>query len=145
MATEKLSSIIFYALEKSIKSYRQFAQNRIKEAGFDITIDQWMVLKTLSENSEVTQQQIGALVFKDYASITRIIELLVQKHYIARSSHKEDRRRFYLVITAKGKKILQQLQPVISKNRSIALKGISEKEIYNLRAYLDAITSNCTE
>lgn len=144
MATEKLNEIIFYALEKSIKSYRQFAQNRIKAAGFDITIDQWMVLKTLNENSEITQQQIGELVFKDYASITRIIELLVQKHYISRSSHKEDRRRFYLAITAKGKKILQQLQPIINKNRSIALKGISEKDIYTLRAYLDTITSNCT-
>src|ERR1041385_8003618 len=117
MVTEKLDEVIFYTLEKSIKSYRQFAQKRIKEAGYDITVDQWLVLKTLNDNSEITQQQVGEIVFKDYASITRIIELLVQKKYVSRSSHLRDRRRFFLSITAAGKELLKGLQPIITGNR----------------------------
>ena len=77
---EKLDEIIFYTLEKSIKTYRKFAQQQLLKNGYDITIDQWLVLKTLQENQQLSQNQIAELVFKDFASITRIIELLVKKN-----------------------------------------------------------------
>ncbi len=79
---EKLSDIIFYTLERSIKTYRQFAQKNITGGGFNITIDQWLVLKTIQENSTISQQQLDAKVFKDFASVTRIIELLVKNGYL---------------------------------------------------------------
>jgi MarR family transcriptional regulator for hemolysin len=77
MPQDRLRETLFYALEKSIKSYRQFAQARISDAGVHITIDQWLVLRTLQENPDVTLQQIGVLVFKDFGSIWLIVELLV--------------------------------------------------------------------
>jgi MarR family transcriptional regulator for hemolysin len=40
MASEQLKEVIFYSLEKTIKTYGQFAQKRLREAGYDITIDQ---------------------------------------------------------------------------------------------------------
>ena len=95
---EKLSSIIFYTLEKSIKTYRQFAQKNITDAGFNITIDQWLVLRTIQEDSTISQQQLASKVFKDFASITRIIELLVKNGYLVRNFHKNDRRRFELTL-----------------------------------------------
>ena len=56
MKSEKLDNIVFYLIEKAIKTYRQFAQRNITKAHFDITIDQWLVLKTLQENPSITQQ-----------------------------------------------------------------------------------------
>ena len=144
MASEQLKEIIFYSLEKAIKTYRQFAQKRLEKAGYKITIDQWLVLKTLNDDSEITQRQIGKIVFKDYASITRIIELLVNKKYITRSFHSQDRRRFSLMVTREGKKLLEELQPVINDNRIIALKGISKLKIEELQNELNQIISNCT-
>jgi DNA-binding MarR family transcriptional regulator len=141
--TEKLSDILFYSLEKSIKTYRQFAQRNINQSKFEITIDQWLVLKTLHENHNSTQQQVAELVFKDYASVTRIIELLVKKKYITRSFHAEDRRRFELSITNKGVNIIASLQPIIISNRSKALKGCSMREIEQLHITLNNIISNC--
>ena len=141
--TEKLSDILFYSLEKSIKTYRQFAQGKINQAKFDITIDQWLILKTLNENHDSTQQQVADLVFKDYASVTRIIELLVNKKYIKRSFHSEDRRRFKLSITHTGIDIIASLQPIIMDNRSKALKGCSKRDIERLHTILNNIISNC--
>ena len=99
---EKLDQIIFYSLEKSIKLYRQFAQKSIEKKGLDITIDQWLVLKTIEDNADITQLQIAINVFKDYASITRIIEILVTKKFLERNFHSVDRRRFDLSITKLG-------------------------------------------
>ena len=142
--TEKLTDIIFYTLEKSIKTYRQFAQKRISEKGYNVTIDQWLVLKILHDNEGITQQQLAEIVFKDYASVTRIIELLVNKKYIQRDFHSSDRRRFELTLSAEGKKLLLKIQDDIDENRSKALKGISKSETETVRKTLNKIISNCT-
>jgi len=139
---ENLNHILFYTIEKSIKSYRQFAQRQIAAAGFDITIDQWLVLKTIEEDSTATQQQMAAKVFKDMASMTRIVELLVRKNYLLRKFNTSDRRRFDLELTATGKNLLQQIQPLIVSNRSTALKGISDENLQILQSELEKITSN---
>ena len=75
---ENLDLIFFYHLDKAIKTYRQFAQEKLKENGFDITIDQWLVLKAVSENQDINHNDLADAVFKDKASVTRIIELLVK-------------------------------------------------------------------
>ena len=139
---EKLSRIIFYTLEKSIKTYRQFAQKNITDAGFNITIDQWLVLKTIQEDSTISQQQLALKVFKDFASITRIIELLVKNDYLVRNFHKDDRRRFELTLSKEGTKIIKSLEPFINNNRNKALKGIPITDIEKLDSILTIITSN---
>ncbi len=140
---EKLDQIVFYSLEKSIKSYRQLAQKNISKKGFDITIDQWLVLKTIENNAGMTQQQIAINVFKDYASITRIIEILVTKNFLERDSHSADRRRFDLSITKLGIETLKSLTPIIESNRKQALKGFALSEIKLLKNLLNKITKNC--
>lgn len=139
---EKLNDIIFYSIEKSIKAYRQFAQKNISKAGIEITIDQWLVLKTIEEDNSISQKDIASKTFKDVASITRIIELLVQKGYLSRNLKSQDRRRFDLTLTAEGNNILEKMQPYIQINRTQALKNITEEEIINLQSTLLKIISN---
>lgn len=141
---EHLNDIVFYTIDKSIKSYKQFAQKRLKAAGFTITVDQWLVLKAIEENILVTQQQIAERVFKDVASITRIIELLVKNEYLERSFHSTDRRRFELRLTEMATKVLKDLQPHIEDNRKNALAGISAEEITRLRETLGKLINNVT-
>ncbi|MCB0707065.1 MAG: MarR family transcriptional regulator [Saprospiraceae bacterium] len=111
----------------------------------DITIDQWLVLKSIRDNPDLTQKEIAEKVFKDHASITRIIELLVKKEYLVRSFHGEDRRRFQLELTATGIKTYEKLVPIVSTNRARALQGLTEKEINSLFHLLQKIAANCTE
>ena len=80
---EKLEEIIFYTMEKAIKSYRQLAQRNINQSGLDITIDQWLVMKALQSNTSVKQNELATAVFKDAASVTRIIDMLISKKYLA--------------------------------------------------------------
>jgi MarR family transcriptional regulator for hemolysin len=140
---EKLEEIIFYELEKTIKTYRQFAQSRLQKAGFDITIDQWLILKTIQENTDISQQEIAEKVFKDMASVTRIAEILVQKVYLSREMHPNDRRRFLLTLTSKGEEIIEKVFPIITENRKQALGQLDTAEIENFRKKLITITNNC--
>ncbi len=140
---EKLEQVIFYALDKSIKTYRQFAQRNFIEAGFDITIDQWLVLSAISENDPITQQEIASMVFKDAASVTRIIDLLITKNLLRRETHGTDRRRFSLELTKQGKAMIKSIMKTVAQNRATALRGISEKNLLHLKQTLVAITENC--
>ena len=140
---ENINAVLFYTLEKSIKVYRKYAQTQIANAGFDITIDQWLVLKSLQENSHLSQNEIADLVFKDMASITRIIELLVKKELVERHINKSDRRKFELKITKNGKKMIELISPIVKNNRKQALKGITKLEQNNLTSRLEILINNC--
>ena len=145
LVLEKLDDIIFYTLDKSIRTYRMYAQKRLREFGFEITIDQWLVLKALTENPGILQQEIAAKVFKDNASVTRIIELLAKADYLERKINPDDRRRSNLKVTLKGKKIISDVQNVVLENRANALSGISQTELETVQRVLLKITENCQE
>ncbi|MGB3235226.1 MAG: MarR family transcriptional regulator [Ferruginibacter sp.] len=140
---ENINAVLFYTLEKSIKVYRKYAQTQIANAGFDITIDQWLVLKSLQENSHLSQNEIADLVFKDMASITRIIELLVKKELVERHINNSERRKFELKITKNGKKMIELISPIVKNNRKQALKGITKLEQNNLTSRLEILINNC--
>lgn len=140
---EKIDEILFYTLEKSIKVYRKFAQSQITNKGFDITIDQWLILKTLQENKQLSQNQIAELVFKDVASLTRILELLVKKNFVKRKISVTDRRKFDLVITETGNLMIKNIYPIIIENRKLALKGLNKENITKLKSLLEKMISNC--
>lgn len=142
---EKLSTVFFYRLEKAIKVYRQYAQGQLKEAGLDITVDQWLLLKALSDNPEATQNELAETVFKDKASVTRIIDILVQSGWLERETDEENRRRSRLTITRKGKNLMEKVMPVVQKYRRTALKDISEADLQKAEKVLNAITANCTK
>jgi len=135
MLQDRLRETLFYALEKSIKTYRQFAQAKIFDAGVDITIDQWLVLKTLQENPDVTLQQIAVLVFKDFASITT--------GFVRRTRHARDGRRSALALTSAGKQAIRELEPIIRSNRRYALRGVDTADVTRAHALLDCIVANC--
>lgn len=140
---EKLNSIIFYNIDKAIRSYRNYAQRQLKAHGFTITIDQWLIIKAVLENPGITQNEIGDLVFKDNASVTRIIDLLVKSEYVVRHIHPEDRRKTNLQVTDSGKKIIKDVQKLVEGNRTTALEGISDEELEIVNSAMLTISENC--
>jgi len=140
---EKLNDIIFYQLDKAIKTYRQFAQSELKQAGIAVTIDQWMVLKAISENPGISQRQIAAIVFKDNASVTRIIELLVRKNRLTRRFDVADRRKIALTLNKSTLTLLKRIHSIAVKNRTKALDKIKTVDIENAKRVLTAIIENC--
>lgn len=139
-----IEGTVFYALDKAIRTYRQFAQRNINLNHLDITIDQWLILKTIRDHPKMNQKEIAEHVFKDYASITRIIEILVRNEYLKRSFHQTDRRRYQLSLTSEGEKVYVKLLPIIQKNRETALVGLGTRDVDLLQGLLLKITDNCT-
>lgn len=143
MKEKNPTGTVLYSIEQTIKEYRKISQKNIEKIVSDITVDQCLVLMILNENSNSSQTEIADLIFKDKASITRIIELMVKKDYLTRGINELDRRKFNLEITEKGKTTIELLMPIIKQNRKTALRGLSNNEIELLDAILYKIISNC--
>ncbi len=134
---------IFYLLERTSKEYRKFVQRQINCKIEDITFDQSLVLYLIIEKSELSQSEIGSLIFKDNASISRMVELMIKNDYLVREMNKNDRRKYNLTPTQKGKSIHSDLKEITVKNRKMALNDISKKEILQLSHTLNKIMNNC--
>jgi DNA-binding MarR family transcriptional regulator len=136
------SKTVFYTIEKTIKSYRKFASQNFLKVVDDITIDQILILQYLNAFPDLNQKEIADLVFKDNASLTRMIDLMVNKQFLKRSMNTEDRRRFKIEITPNGKEVLNKLEPLIGENRKKAFSGITDEELIQLDITLNKILSN---
>ncbi len=134
---------IFYNIEKAIKSYRKFAQKKLSDVVTGITVDQVLILTLLKENPTMAQNEMATVLFKDYASITRMIDLLVKNEYLSRTINESDRRKFVLKISCKGQTALDQLKSIVINNRTTALDGVSESEVKQLDDTLNKIINNC--
>ncbi|WP_235297796.1 MarR family winged helix-turn-helix transcriptional regulator [Portibacter marinus] len=136
---------IFYKIEKAIKSYRKFAQKQIQNAVPGITLDQALVLMIIKNKPDLTQMDIGQLFFKDYASITRMIDSMIKKDYITKTTDQNDRRRSNICVTDMGNEVLKMVLPIIERNRALILEGLSDREIEDAGATLTKMVTNCEE
>lgn len=143
MTIKNPTGTVLYSIEQAIKEYRKVSQKNVSKIVKDITIDQCLVLMILNKDAKISQNELANLIFKDNASITRMIELMVKKEYLNRTIHNKDRRKFNLEITEKGKKTLELIQPIIKINRESALNGLSLEEINFLDKTLNKIITNC--
>jgi MarR family transcriptional regulator, transcriptional regulator for hemolysin len=97
------------------------------------------------ENPTITQQELSGKVFKDNASVTRIIDLLVKADLLQRQISRTDRRRTNLKVTKEGLKIISKVQNVVTKNRETALNGISKTDLGNVKKVMHSIIENCSK
>jgi DNA-binding MarR family transcriptional regulator len=137
------SETIFHTIESTIKDYRKFAQKNISAQIENITIDQSITLIYLAKFPDLTQNELADLLFKDNASLTRIINTMVKHGFLKRSMNQEDRRRYRLQITSQGEKALETMSDIISNNRAKALLGITKTELNQLNTILNKIKTNC--
>lgn len=78
MLIEKFSQYSFI-LDRTARKVKQYAQATFTQQDFDITIDQWAVIKILYNADPMTQKELSEESSKDQPTLTRIIDLLIKK------------------------------------------------------------------
>lgn len=131
-----------FILESTAKKIKLELQRKFNEIDVDITVDQWVVLLELHKHGIQNQVSLCELCFKDAPTITRIIDLLVKKELITRESCKEDRRKFNISLSKKGKILVQKLLPIIVEFRKQGWNNLSEKDVIHLERITKKIQEN---
>ncbi|MFO7826958.1 MAG: MarR family transcriptional regulator [Cyclobacterium sp.] len=144
MTYEQFSRYSFL-LDRTARKVKQYAQQKFKVKEFDITVDQWLVMKNLDEKEKLSQTELAHLVFKDHPTLTRIVDILCKKGYVERIQHPEDRRSYQLHLTAAGKDKVAALKPQIALIRQKAWENLNEKDFEEFKRILNTIYSNLAE
>lgn len=143
MSLQIPSETIFYQIERAIKVYRQFAALNIKAVHPDLTLDQSLLLIYLKNHPGVMLSELADLLFKDNASLTRMIDSMVNKGYLNKGANAQDRRKAAVSLSAHGEKVIESLTVIIRQNRQVALQQISSDEASQLTLVLNKLISNC--
>ena len=141
MDTELYNAYSFL-LDRTARRVKQYAQQRFKEMEFNVTVDQWLVLKHLYEHQCTKQNELAELLNKDNPTLTRIIDLLCEKGMTVRNVHPADRRSFHVTLTRQGKKKVEEMRPKITKIRLKAWEGLSTRDFEHFQKVLNAIYKN---
>lgn len=129
-------------LDRTARRVKQYAQQKFKELEFNVTVDQWLVLKHLYENECTKQNELADLLSKDNPTLTRIIDLLSEKGLVIRKIHPTDRRSFHVTLTEEGRKKVEQMRPNIASIRLKAWDGLSNADFAHFQKVLDTIYKN---
>lgn len=137
-----LKDVVFYHLDRTVRISKQKSQVMFDEQGFDVTVEQWVVLKKINDQEGASQAEIGAALLKDAPTVTRIIDLLVKKGYVAREAHPNDRRKYQIVLTEPGKQLVVVMTEHVKDWRKRGLAGLSDSEIRELKRILTRVYEN---
>lgn len=135
---QKLEDVLYYLIEKTNKVIRRYSQIRFIEAGIEITVDQWLLLKKISDSERITQIELANALFKDRASITRILVLLLEKRLVRKEAG-ADKRAYELTLTTNGQRFMEQALVIVKSVRRKGMETMNAKEQEQLRNSLQKI------
>lgn len=99
-----------------------------KNNGYDITPEQFGLLRILSLRDGLYQRQISQLALKDRPNVTRLLDILSTKGFVKREVDKQDRRIIKVFITDKGRQEVERVLPLIKEIRSKVFERLSDDE-----------------
>lgn len=118
------------------------ANKELKDANFNLTFEQALVVFLLNFYDGLTQRDIAISLDKDSPSITRLIDELEGLKMLERRSDPNDRRAKNIYLTKKGKDVVPGIIEVTKVAFKKAFKGISENEINVMQSVLKRMMDN---
>ncbi|WP_266367756.1 MarR family winged helix-turn-helix transcriptional regulator [Tellurirhabdus rosea] len=135
----------FFKIDTTIKKIRNALQKRFNDEGFDLTVDQWVVIDHIARNPGISQNTLADLTTKDAPTVTRIIDLLVKKSLVERRTAEDDRRKFLIHLTEAGEQKYGEVLPVVVEIRRRGWGDLSEEDYQHFVRIMDSIYNNFNE
>lgn len=117
-------------------------QKNFKDAGIEITIEQWSVLYHLWKEDGQSQQQLCEATFRDKPSITRLVDNLEKSKLVKRVASKNDRRSNLIFLTKEAKSLEQKTMEVANRTLNEALDGVTNGQIETAKEVLQLVYEN---
>ncbi len=119
-------------------------QKNFRNAGLEITIEQWSVLYHLWKEDGLSQQELCNRTFRDKPSITRLIDNLEKQHLVKRLASPTDRRINLVQLTDAAKDLQQITIDLANQTMAEALVGVDKKDIETVKAVFQKVYDNLT-
>jgi len=119
-------------------------QKNFRNAGLELTIEQWSLLYHLWKEDGLSQQELGTRTFRDKASTTRLIDNLEKIKLVERVASKTDRRINLVYLTPAAKPLQQITYELANQTMQEALNNITKDEIEIVKNVFQRVYDNLT-
>ncbi len=134
---------IGYSVAMAYRALRMALDAKLVRYG--ITFRQWQVLACLALEGETSQVKLAELIGVEGPTLVRILDRMEHKGWIKRNVSSRDRRQKLITPTKKVEGVWRKMTECAHGVRNNAVKGISTKEVANLRRLLEKIRENLDE
>jgi DNA-binding MarR family transcriptional regulator len=106
----------------------------------ELTPPQFAALAKLAEVGATSQNQLGALIAMDAATIKGVIDRLKARGLVDLTKHDEDKRRLVVSLTATGQEAVDRLLPLARHITEQTSAPLNEREMATLMRLLAKIS-----
>jgi DNA-binding MarR family transcriptional regulator len=120
--------------------------NRISQAiadryarRFGIGVTEWRVVAVLGRYPDLSAGEVAARTAMDKVAVSRAVARLLERGFVERDTHGDDRRRSVLALSRAGRRIYDQIAPLALELERRLLSRLDEGERDALDALLDKL------
>lgn len=138
----KLDQNLGYLINRTAWCLKNAMQRAINEQGFEVTTIHWAILQQLYETDGLAQIELAKILEKDRPNVTRILDVMEKKQLVVRKSDPNDRRKYLIYLTDKGRDMKESIAPISISVREKAFQHISDTDLKKLRSLMIQIEKN---
>lgn len=133
---DPLGRLIYFTAQ----DLKNLAEKMLKPSG--LTLEQFHILKNMSHQAGLSQRELGEIVNKSPANITRILDRLQSKSLITRKENPNDRRASLVFLTDKGHLLISEVFGTLESFSMKVSQGINEQEQEIVKKVLNKMAAN---
>jgi len=141
-----------HKLEDSLGFQVNMAANAMKNRfnsflkPYNLTSEQYVIMKSISENPDISPTGLAEITYKDKTTITRMINTLVKNDMLIRVPKEDDRRAYKIQWSEKGERIMKEIIPISDDVITKLREQFGEKELESFLSILDTLKNTpCLE
>lgn len=109
---------------------------------FELTKGQYLYLVRICENPGIIQEKLSEMIKVDRTTAARAIKKLEMNGFIEKKEDKHNKKIKKLFPTEKGKNVYPFIKRENDYSNTVALEGLSEKEIETIFSLLQRVRKN---
>ena len=125
---EDVRELVTY-LSRAEKGYTKLLNRAFIKAGYDLSREQYELLRVLWVEDHVNQQTISLRLQKDKYNVTKLLNTLTKRGFLERKMCQEDKRNNFVVLTDKGVQVQQTLNKIEEQIHLDLTFAIASEEI----------------
>jgi DNA-binding MarR family transcriptional regulator len=137
-----------FALERFLPHQLSVITNRVSatlermySSRFGITVTGWRIMAALGAKAPLSSRELSAEVAMDAVAICRAVEQLVGMGYVSRRTDRKDRRRHQLRLTAKGRKVYDEVVPLAQGIERAILASLAPEDRERLTQIMQTLAA----
>ena len=125
---EDVRELVTY-LSRAEKGYTKLLNRAFIKAGYDLSREQYELLRVLWVEDHVNQQTSSRRLQKDKYNVTKLLNTLTKRGFVERKMCQEDKRNNFVVLTDKGVQVQQTLNKIEEQIHLDLTFAIASEEI----------------